>query len=175
MAEKLTERVFLNEQKVIPDKYETSSYQDQCWYLDNGASNHMTGNLKMFAVLDKNVAGKVKFGDGSCVDIKGKGSIVLEGKTGEHRMLTDVYYIPHLRSNIFSLGQATEGGCEVRLKDDQLWLYERSGRLLLKTKRSLNRLYKVELKIGTPMSSQIKLDKESVPWLWHGRLGHVNF
>lgn len=127
MAEITFERVFLNEQKVMPSRFESSGSSDQCWYLDNGASNHMTGNLEIFAVMNKNVTGKVKFGDGSCVEIVGRGTIVLEGKTGEHRMLTDVYYIPHLKSNIFSLGQATEGGCEVRMKDDQLWLYERSG------------------------------------------------
>ncbi|KAD4179466.1 hypothetical protein E3N88_28057 [Mikania micrantha] len=31
----------------------------------------MTGNMEMFAKLDKGVIGKARFGDGSCVDIKG--------------------------------------------------------------------------------------------------------
>lgn len=61
------------------------------------------------------------------------------------------------------------------IKDEHLWLHERSGRLLLKSKRSSNRLYKVELCTGKPMCFQAKLDMESLPWLWHGRLGHANF
>ncbi|XP_074373433.1 uncharacterized protein LOC141713757 [Apium graveolens] len=41
------------------------------WYLDNGASNHMTGHRGKFAELDEGVIGQVKFGDGSMVHIRG--------------------------------------------------------------------------------------------------------
>ena len=39
------------------------------WYLDTGASNHMTGRLDVFSNLDRSVHGDVKFGDGSVVEI----------------------------------------------------------------------------------------------------------
>ncbi|XP_076913448.1 uncharacterized protein LOC143572077 [Bidens hawaiensis] len=58
--------------KVIPKDYEGDSNEQDLWYLDNGASNHMTGNLSFFSELNKRVGGKVKFGDGSYVDICGK-------------------------------------------------------------------------------------------------------
>jgi hypothetical protein len=32
---------------------------------------------------------------------------------GEHRALSDIYFIPRLRSNIMSLGQLDENGCQV--------------------------------------------------------------
>ena len=41
--------------------------QEQRWYLDSGASNHMTGSKEAFSELDGNVTGTVKFGDGSRV------------------------------------------------------------------------------------------------------------
>nr|GFD39289.1 zinc finger, CCHC-type [Tanacetum cinerariifolium] len=37
---------------------------DSLWYLDNGASNHMTGVREHFKELDEKVSGKVRFGDG---------------------------------------------------------------------------------------------------------------
>lgn len=175
LTEKATQMVFLNEHKVIPSNFESNEVEEQVWYLDNGASNHMTGNSNVFLVINKNTKGQVRFGGDSCVEIEGKGSIVLEGKTGEQRLLTNVYYIPHLRSNIFSLGHATGGGHEVKMRGEHLWLFEKSGRLLLKRTRSPNRLYKVQLRVGMPMCFQTKLDMESTPWMWHGSLGHVNF
>lgn len=43
--------------------------QEQRWYLDSGASNHMTGSKASFSKLDDDVTGTVKFGDGSRVAI----------------------------------------------------------------------------------------------------------
>ena len=43
--------------------------QEQRWYLDFGASNHMMGSKASFSELDDNVTGTMKFGDGSRVAI----------------------------------------------------------------------------------------------------------
>ena len=45
--------------------------QEQPWYLDSGASNHMRGSKDSFSELDGDVTGTVKFGDGSRVVSKG--------------------------------------------------------------------------------------------------------
>jgi hypothetical protein len=70
--------------------------QEKAWYLDTGASNHMTGCIEKFAEIDTTIRGSVKFGDGLAVDIHGRGLVLLDCSTGEHRLLTDVYYIPML-------------------------------------------------------------------------------
>ena len=167
------EIVFLNEENLVPKKYETKEGEEDIWYLDNGASNHMTGNVSYFSELNRNIKGKVKFGDDSYVNIEGKGSIIFQGKTGEQKLVTNIYYIPDLKSNILSLGQATEVGCDVRMRLDYLTVHDPNGRLLVKVTRSLNRLYKIKLKIGKPMCLNLKLEDET--WKWHARLGHVSF
>ncbi|GKB95149.1 hypothetical protein Tco_0981286 [Tanacetum coccineum] len=93
---------------------------DSLWYLDNGASNHMTGVREHFKELDDKVSGKVRFGDGSYIEIKGKGSILIECDDEKQRIISHVYYIPSLKSNLLSLGQFTEIGCKVVMEDDEL-------------------------------------------------------
>ncbi|XP_022024793.1 uncharacterized protein LOC110925129 [Helianthus annuus] len=143
------ETVFLNEEWMNPKLFETEPMEKDTWYLDNGASKHMTGNRAYFFELNERVTGKVKFGDGSCIDIRGKGSVLLEGKTGEKRLLTDVYYLPSLQSNIISLGQATEGGCDIHMKCDLLTIHDDTGKLMMRVTRTKNRLYKINLKIAS--------------------------
>lgn len=119
--------MLINEEHVVPkltqgDVIETT--ESNLWYLDNGASNHMTGQHSKFDQLDTKVTGQVRFGDGSLVKIEGKGSITLLCKNGERRTLRDVYYIPSLRNNIISLGQMTEEGYKVVIKSDSLWIHD---------------------------------------------------
>ena len=54
----------------------------------------------------------------------------------EHRALTDVYYIPQLRSSIISIGLLDERGSEVLIKDGVLRIRDREQCLLAKVKRS---------------------------------------
>ncbi|GJT28063.1 uncharacterized mitochondrial protein-like protein [Tanacetum coccineum] len=69
----------MNEEKYTPPKCESNTDEDDVWYFDNGANNHMTGNYSYFSELDENITGRVRFEDGSCVSIKGKGSILFQG------------------------------------------------------------------------------------------------
>lgn len=117
------------------------------WYLDTGATNHMTGSRAAFSELDANILGTVKFGDGSIVDIEGRGKILFACKTGEHRALTGVYYIPRLTSNIISIGQLVENGCQVLIDGGTLRIRDQERRLLARVKRSPNRLYMLKLDI----------------------------
>jgi hypothetical protein len=144
------------------------------WYLDIGASNHMTGDRQKFKEIDSSITGKVSFGDGSGVDIQGLGSIVFQGRNGEQWVLSDVYFIPKLRANLISLGQLTEIGYRVVLDEDEIIVAEKNPhKLIMCVQRSANRLYKIELNPTMPKCLLTCLNDDA--WLWHGRLGHVNF
>nr|GEV55676.1 ribonuclease H-like domain, reverse transcriptase, RNA-dependent DNA polymerase [Tanacetum cinerariifolium] len=138
---------------------------DSQWYLDNGASNHMTGVREHFKEIDEKVSGKVRFRDG--------GSILIECDDEKQRIISHVYYIHWLKSNLLSLGQFTKIGCKVVMEDDELRLYDMDNKLFMKVTRQRNRLYKSSLRIGTPVCLLANLKDDT--WLWHARLGHLNF
>lgn len=165
------EVVYLNEKNVRPKEFESGMDDDKIWYLDNGASNHMTGNKSYFRSINESITGKVRFGDDSRIDIKGKGSILFISQDGQKKLLADVYYIPDLKSNIISLGQATEAGCDVRMNDDKLTLHDSGGNLIASAIRSKNRLYKVIMEMVDARCLQSRLENSSATW--HARLGHI--
>ena len=85
------EVVYVNEEKVKPSIFEVEQGMENLWYLDNGASNHMSGNRLFFQDLDERVTGQVIFGDDSCIDIVGRGFIRFTFKGGENKILNNVY------------------------------------------------------------------------------------
>nr|GEX57313.1 hypothetical protein [Tanacetum cinerariifolium] len=91
MMSHIQEMIFMNEEKYTPPKSESNTDEDDVW-----------------------------FGYGSCVSIKGKCSILFQGENGEQKLLKDVYYIPALRSNVISLGQATISGYDISIRGKRL-------------------------------------------------------
>ncbi|GKD18400.1 uncharacterized mitochondrial protein-like protein [Tanacetum coccineum] len=60
MMNHIQETIFMNEEKYTPPKSESNTDdEDDVWYFDNGASNHMTGNYSYFSELNENITGRV--------------------------------------------------------------------------------------------------------------------
>jgi hypothetical protein len=128
------------------------------WYLDMGATNHMTGRGNVFSELDRAVQGTVKFRDGSIVNICGK-------RHGEHKVLTSVYWIPCLKNSIISVGQMDEGGARVLIEGRVLWVWDRWHRLLARVQRTENRMCRLELQVVRPLCLAVHQDDDA--WRWH--------
>lgn len=164
------EQVFLNEEKVVP---KLTGKREMSWYLDTGASNRMTGRAEKFAELDQSVTGRIQFGEGSAVEICGRGSVLLQCHTGEHRVLSDVYFIPWLKNNIISLGQLDENGCKYSAEDGVMTVLDRQRNVLARVRRTKNRMYILNIQQTEPICLMAHAKESS--WLWHMRYNHVNF
>jgi hypothetical protein len=167
-----TALIFLNEEKakVVPGR--DGDPVDSTWYLDTGASNHMTGERAAFVDLDETVRDNVKFGDGSVVQIMGKGTIAFSIEGGPQRAFSDVYFIPRLKSSVVRLGQLDEHACDIRIKHGVLTIHDRHGNLIAKVNRVPNRLYKLSMRAMQPVCLAVCYDSPS--WRWHARYGHLH-
>ncbi|XP_015389597.1 uncharacterized protein LOC107178658 [Citrus sinensis] len=80
---------------ILLARNDTSRGQENTWYLDTSASNHMSGNRSMFVELNEYVNGSVAFRDDSKVPVKGKSNILFRAKDGSHQIILNVYYVPN--------------------------------------------------------------------------------
>jgi hypothetical protein len=117
----VAELVLLNEGKVKPKLGGEQEFDS--WYLDSGASNHVTDCKEVFSDLDETVKGLVRFGDGSVVEIH------------ERQGAAAMYFIPRLRSK----GQLAEVRCKTVIDGGFMQLTDREK--LQAIVRSRNRLY----------------------------------
>ena len=77
---------------------------EDIWLLNSGCSNHMTGNIAMFSMLDENVKSQVTLGIDNKVSVMGKGGVIFLTEKRENKSISDVYYVPGMECNILSIG-----------------------------------------------------------------------
>ena len=141
------------------------------WYLDTGASSHMTGIKSIFHSINKDETWNVNFGDGSSIKYEGHGTIIVIYKNDEEIELQGVLYLPKLKRNILCLGKLDDQGCKTSLSGGYLTIRDKKEKLLTKTKKTRGNMYQIKLAI----SESCNLSREDEAWLWHGRFCHQSF
>jgi hypothetical protein len=139
------------------------------WYIDSGCSKHMTGDRSKFLTLSDSKSGNVTFGNDAPGKVKGKGIVSLSnGK----RKSQDVLLVENLKHNLLSVSQVCDRGCEVVFtsKDCKIKSVD-SGQLVAKGIRTKNNVYVLK----EEEEEECNLRKYDESWLWHRRLGHLNF
>ena len=133
----------------------------------------MCGKKELFMELAEGVHGSVSLGDSSKLSVEGRGKIKIYQKDGKPEYISDVYYIPNMKSNILSIGQLLEKGYKVYMENNHLWLKNAKGGLIACIKMTRNRMFPLHLNTKVEKCFQGLMKNES--WRWHLRFGHLNF
>ncbi|GAU44851.1 hypothetical protein TSUD_112250 [Trifolium subterraneum] len=144
------------------------------WYLDTGCSNHMTGNKDWFINLDESITRGIRFADNSQVNYEGIGSILVKSEDGQEAVMTDVLYVPSMKSNLISIGQLLEKNYSVEMHDKELKLFDAKDRLILKAPLSNNKTFQISINM-IDQQCLVTTVNEDQNWIWHHRYGHLNF
>lgn len=92
--------------------------EEQVWFLDSGCINHMCGSKECFIELDNTLKRNVKLGDDRRMSVDGRGKLRLE-INGRTQVISDVYFVPELKNNLFSMGQLQEKGLRIIIEDGE--------------------------------------------------------
>ena len=124
--------------------------------------------------MDASVNSQVKMGNGALVQVKGKGTIVVQINVGT-KYIQDVLLVPDLQKNLLSVGQLLVHGYVVNFEDNGYCIYDKKDNMHLVKKINMekNRSFPIVLKYGGDIALKVNNLEES--WLWHRRFGHLDF
>ncbi|CAJ2659262.1 unnamed protein product [Trifolium pratense] len=146
-------------------------FETERWYLDSGCSNHMVGNKNWLYEFDGNYRDTVKLGDDSKMNVVGKGNIKLR-INGRVHVITEVYYIPGIKTNLLSIGQIQQKNVTIIFKNDTCKIFHDDKGLLFTSQMSGNRMYTLTATVISPKC--LTVSKEDWSQLWHDRYAHLS-
>ena len=80
----------------------SASTTSSTWYIDSGASSHMTGDRDMFTeMFESELEMEVVLGDDTVVRVVGRGTARFERESMQPMFMRDVLYVPGLKKNLF--------------------------------------------------------------------------
>jgi hypothetical protein len=163
--------VEIHEEKVFTHLHEEKERNAGTWVLDTGVTNHLSGCRAVFTKINTAVLDTVHFSDDSVAWIEGRGTVVFMCKNGKSRSFDGVYFIPHLTTNIVTIGQLDEIGYKINIDTSMMKIREPGGVLLVKVKWEVNHFY---LLLVQPTCLAVCGRDDKVAWRWHEHVGHVN-
>ena len=93
------------------------------WFLDSGASFHMTGDKYLFTDLDeKDLGVHIEMGDDGRYSATGIGTIFFERESGKPFILKEVMHVPGLKKNLISVAMLEDKGYDVVFSEGKAFL-----------------------------------------------------
>nr|GEY18179.1 retrovirus-related Pol polyprotein from transposon TNT 1-94 [Tanacetum cinerariifolium] len=142
------------------------------WLLDSACSNHITGDKDWFINLDEGFKHSVKLRNDLRLKVKGIGDIRF-GVEGVTQVISRVYYIPELTSNLLSVGQLQEKDFTIIIKKGMCKVYHPQRGMIAYSKMTKNRMFVVKATMKPLGTKCLKVEDDDNEQIWHMRLGYV--
>jgi hypothetical protein len=151
----------------------TRTTHSDVWYIDSGASRHMTGVCEHLIDLTQIGDLEVVLGDDRVVKAVDSGTISFQRESLPPMLLREVLYVPDLKKNLVSISAIEERGYEV-FRDGQVLLFPK-GSNITSTKvigTPHEKLYKLMFQLARVLFHSTS--SSDLCELWHRRMAHLH-
>jgi hypothetical protein len=151
------------------------------WFIDSGASTHVTGNRNLLYEIRHAPHSTVSIATGKALPIVGEGVATLDNKS-----VDKIMYVPGMCKNLLLVGKFVDLGLYTLLGPKTCWIFKKDNLraiLLTGTREKSNSLYRLNTSLSgfTPsiqgltanLAAATQQQQQTVE-LWHKRVGHLN-
>ncbi|KAL5818434.1 hypothetical protein ACOSQ4_022276 [Xanthoceras sorbifolium] len=125
----------------------------------------MCEDKNAFSDLDESFRNTVKFGDESTVFVMGRGRATLQTKGNSTHSISNVFFVPNLKTNLLSVGQLQKKGYEISIKNGVCRIQDEKLGLIAQVEMTTNRMFPLHLQHTAHSCFAAKF--ENIAWLWH--------
>ncbi len=151
----------------------TNSTSSKLWYIDSGASWHMTGIRDCFSdYQEERMNFHITMGNKEKCTPVGKGTIILQTEIGEQFRATNVLNVSSLGMNLLSVSQHQSKGYDVFFIKEKVYVKQLSWKKKVQIRIRSNRLYKLQRE--SPMALICSNGDKDLNELWLIRMGHLH-
>lgn len=141
------------------------------WYIDSGATSHMTGEKEWFINFSEEEIGReVTIANDEKLYTAGTGDVVVN-INGSSTTIEKVTYVPNLGTNLLSVNSMVQKGLGVKFNQKGSVIYEEETEDIVATATNVQGLYKLNTQEEKVNIAVVKLSSHE---LWHRRLCHLN-
>ena len=145
------------------------SMMGSVWYLDSGASFHMTGEKELFSKMEsKDLKMHIEMGDEGKYSVPGVGTITFHREHAAPLTLKKIMHVPGLTKNLVSISLLEDRGYDVIFLKGKVFLQHIATGRVKKIWIRVQNLYKIEVEDCSTLSSNMeKMLSQEVNEFWH--------
>lgn len=143
------------------------------WYLDSGASSHMTPHADLIAESGEVPCKQITAANGSKVQVNGTGDCLMDINK-RHVLAKNVLHVPDLAVNLLSVFKIVSQGNTVLFDADGCTIRGKNGEVIAFCKPT-NGVYKIKVTASAGKMCMISQENENDMLMWHRRLGHMSY
>ncbi|BBM97607.1 hypothetical protein Mp_1g06970 [Marchantia polymorpha subsp. ruderalis] len=156
----------------------TASTEEE-WYINFGASNHMTAHEEWFTNMEPiKQPGVVIAGDDTSHPITYMGKIPVQVQPDSVQTIKDVLCVPGIKKNLIFVGQMVEQDLQVRFNKAVCFIEDMNCNMeIVAQGTKVGRMFRFNATIPETQNVMYGQQSSEISELemWHKRVGHMNF